>query len=109
MNATTALAVGAGGVAAAALVVYAMRRRQVAAPAPPPACALWIVPSVVPTSIANRAMQILLTGPELGTSFIEQEGGHLWKYIVETHGPSKQIPHPHKGVGVRVCAAPIAA
>jgi hypothetical protein len=90
--------VALGGV----LVVAAAVRRGRSRP-PAPTCSTWAIPSPVPEDVAKRAGELLATGADYGTTLLETWGGRLYKFIVETHGPSPQNPQPHKGVGVRVC------
>jgi hypothetical protein len=39
----------------------------------------------------------------MGTEYVEELGGRIYKFRREMHGPNKQIPYWHPGVGVRLC------
>jgi len=53
--------------------------------------------------VIRRAQQIQALGATLGTEYVEELGGRIYKFRREMHGPNKDIPFPHPGVGVRLC------
>lgn len=57
----------------------------------------------IPPEVKARAMEILRSPMKLGEQVEERWAGRVWRFQVETHGASAQIPTPHRGVGVRLC------
>ena len=101
-RAAAALLFGAGGL----VLVGAARRRKGAVPAVPPReCLTWALPKSVPQDVSDRAQEILRSPAALGDELVEEWDGDLWKFVVEIHGPNDQIPHNHRGVGVRICTS----
>ena len=97
-----ALLLGAGGLV---LVGAAARRRSRAAPPQERTCLTWSLPKSVPQDVSDRAQEILRSPAVLGDEFVEEWDGNIWLFKVEIHGANDQIPHDHRGVGVRICTS----
>jgi hypothetical protein len=89
------------GIAGALALAVSARRR---APRPPdPSRCAWEIPDPITPNVRRRADELQALGAPLGTEYVEALDGHLYKFRREMHGPNKQNPAPHPGVGVRVC------
>jgi hypothetical protein len=88
----------------AGVLVLASRSRQRRQP-DASRCA-WVVPNPIPIEVLRRAQAIHAIGAPLGTEYVEEVGGRIYKFTREIHGPNQQIPHWHPGVGVRLCERP---
>jgi hypothetical protein len=62
-----------------------------------------MIPTPIPPDVVRRAKEIQALGAPLGTEYVEELGGRVYKFRREVHGPNKEIPFPHPGVGVRLC------
>jgi hypothetical protein len=111
MSGATDLLVPLLGIAGTLAIIGASSRRRTSAPLPAPLPAptpdtsrcTWAVPSPIPIEVVRRACEIQAIGAPLGTEYVEELGGRIYKFRREMHGANKQIPYPHPGVGVRLC------
>jgi hypothetical protein len=87
---------------AGTLAVIASSRRRATAPPDTSRCT-WAVPNPIPIDVIRRAKAIQALGAPLGTEYVEELGGRIYKFRREMHGPNKEIPYRHPGVGVRLC------
>jgi hypothetical protein len=87
---------------AGTFAVIASSRRRVPAPPDTSRCA-WTIPNPIPIDVIRRAKEIQALGAPLGTEYVEELGGRIYKFRREMHGPNKEIPYWHHGVGVRLC------
>jgi hypothetical protein len=87
---------------ATTLAVIASSRRRASAPPDTSRCT-WAVPNPIPIEVVRRAHEIQALGAPLGSEYVEELGGRIYKSRREMHGPNKQIPYWHPGVGVRLC------
>jgi hypothetical protein len=99
------LVLGLLGVVGAFAVISSGRRQKRAPPAPRLDTSLctWHLPDPVPPEIVQRALAIHAQDPPMGTEYVEEIGGKIWKFKREFHGPNAQNPTYHAGVGVRRC------
>ena len=88
---------------AGALMFIASARRPAPRPPDTSRCA-WDVPDPVPPGVVRRAYELLARGDPLGTEYVEELDGTIYKFRREIHGPNPEIPFNHPGVGVRACA-----
>lgn len=81
------------------------RRRGAAAEKMDTSRCRWIPPADkdIPPDVVKRAVELQALGQPLGTEYVEEVGGQIWKFRREIHGPNEQNPQPHLGVGVRRC------
>ncbi len=87
---------------AGAFAVIASSRRRATAPPDTSRCS-WAVPNPIPIDVIRRAKEIQALGAPLGTEYVEELDGRIYKFRREMHGPNKEIPFWHPGVGVRLC------
>jgi hypothetical protein len=87
---------------AGTLAVIASSRRRATAPPDTSRCA-WAVPNPIPGDVIHRAQKIQALGAPLGTEYVEELAGCIYKFRREMHGPNKEIPYWHPGVGVWLC------
>jgi hypothetical protein len=98
------------GIAGTFAVIASSRRRGSAPPAPPDTSrCTWMIPAPIPADVVQRAKQIQALGAPLGTEYVEELAGRIYKFRREMHGPNTEIPYPHPGVGVRLCELPLRA
>ena len=88
---------------AGALALAASSRGRRARRAPDTSRCLWAVPNPIPIDVVRRAHELLARADPMGTEYVEELGGRIYKFRREMHGPNKQIPYWHPGVGVRLC------
>ncbi len=86
----------------ATLAIVASSRRRASAPPDASRCT-WAVPNPIPIDVIRRAKEIQALGAPLGTEYVEELEGRIYKFRREMHGPNQQIPYWHPGVGVRPC------
>lgn len=88
---------------AGTLAMVASARRRPSTAAPDTARCTWAVPDPIPPDVVRRAKEIQALGAPLGTEYVEELGGRVYKFRRELHGPNEEIPYRHPGVGVRLC------
>jgi hypothetical protein len=88
---------------AGALALAASSRGRRAARGPDTSRCLWAIPNPIPIDVVRRAHELLARADPLGTEYVEELGGRIYKFRREMHGPNKQIPQVHPGIGVRLC------
>ena len=88
---------------AGALALLASTRVRRASPAPDTSRCAWAVPNPIPSEVVRRAHELLARADPMGTEYVEELGGSIYKFRREMHGPNKQIPAWHHGIGVRLC------
>ena len=93
------------GVAGALAFIASAQRRRVRR-APDAAGCAWEIPAPIPVNVVQRALELLARGDPLGTEYVEELEGTIYKFRREMHGPNPEIDHWHPGVGVRACARP---
>jgi hypothetical protein len=89
-------------VAGTLAIVASSRRRASSAPPDTSRCA-WAVPDPIRRDVIRRAQEIQAIGAPLGTEYVEELAGRIFKFRREMHGPNKEVPFWHPGVGVRLC------
>jgi hypothetical protein len=89
------------GIAGTLAVIAGSRRR--AAARPDTSRCTWAIPDPIPGDVVRRAQEIQALGAPLGTEYVEELGGRIYKFRREMHGPNKEVPYWHPGVGVRLC------
>jgi hypothetical protein len=95
------------GIAGTLAVIGASSRRRSSTPLPAPDISrcTWAVPNPIPIDVVRRAREIQAIGAPLGTEYVEELGGCMYKFRREMRGPNKEIPYWHPGVGVRLAVA----
>jgi hypothetical protein len=89
------------GLAGTLVAVASSRRRP--STAPDTSRCTWAIPDPIPPDVIRRAKEIQALGAPLGTEYVEELGGRVYKFRRELHGPNEEIPYWHPGVGVRLC------
>lgn len=89
---------------AGTLAMVASARRRPSA-SPDSSRCTWGTPDPIPGDVVRRAKEIQALGAPLGTEYVEELGGRVYKFRRKLHGPNQEIPYWHPGVGVRLCDA----
>jgi hypothetical protein len=89
---TAAFAVIAGAEAAA-------RRRKMPDVSP----CTWEVPDPVPPPVTVRAVELLARGDPLGTEYVEEVQGRIYRFRRAMHPPNAQLPEWHPGIDAVEC------
>jgi hypothetical protein len=67
----------------------------------------WIAPTEAPgPAVLRRALELERSPTPIGTEWVEQIDGEIWKFRKEIQGPNARTPRYHVGLGVRRCSQP---
>jgi hypothetical protein len=94
-----------GLAAVLAFIAGASRRRAPATP-DPSRCA-WHVPDPIPAHVIRRAWELLTRGDPLGTEYVEEVDGTIYKFRRAMHPPNPSNPQWHPGIDAQECVLPV--
>lgn len=63
----------------------------------------WAVPDPVPAAVTVRAVELLARGDPLGTEYVEEVQGRIYRFRRSMHPPNAQIPDWHPGIDAVEC------
>jgi hypothetical protein len=63
----------------------------------------WAVPDPVPAAVTVRAVELLARGDPLGTEYVEEVQGRIYRFRRAMHPPNAQIPEWHPGIDAVEC------
>jgi hypothetical protein len=64
----------------------------------------WAVPDPVPAAVTVRAVELLARGDPLGTEYVEEVQGRIYRFRRSMHPPNGQLPDWHPGIDAVECA-----
>jgi hypothetical protein len=66
----------------------------------------WTVPDPVPPAVTVRAVELLARGDPLGTEYVEEVQGRIYRFRRAMHPPNAQIHEWHPGIDAVECTTP---
>ena len=66
----------------------------------------WTVPDPVPPAVTVRAVELLARGDPLGTQYVEEVHGRIYRFRRAMHPPNAQIHEWHPGIDAVECTTP---
>jgi hypothetical protein len=63
----------------------------------------WTVPDPVPPAVTVRAVELLARGDPLGTQYVEEVQGRIYRFRRAMHPPNAQIREWHPGIDAVEC------
>ena len=64
----------------------------------------WAVPDPVPPAVTVRAVELLARVDPLGTEYVEEVQGRIYRFRRAMHPPNAQIHERHPGIDAVECA-----
>jgi hypothetical protein len=64
----------------------------------------WSVPDPVPPAVTVRAVELLARGDPLGTQYVEEVQGRIYRFRRAMHPPNAQIHDWHQGIDAVECS-----
>ena len=88
---------------AGALALAASSRGRRTARAPDTSRCAWAVPNPIPSDVVRRAHELLARGDPMGTEYVEELDGRIYRFRRAMHPPNAQISEWHPGIDAVEC------